>query len=202
MKNNELDKEYYVMSVDGSNNHPTLAWGDMDDTPFLENTPIDISELELPLKAEFDEPYPSEYIMPDFLMLSSEFACTENVKKLFENVYGIEFFSIETIKDNKGKIITGYYATHIWNKLPAIDKQNYIGGKVNRKGYISDLKKFSLDSELLNGIQLEKRLVFELSDSPATYIIHESLYKLIESQKLTGFSFFRVDDWDEDAMFR
>jgi len=51
MKNNELDKEYYVMSVDGSNNHPKLAWGDTDDTPFLENTPIDISELELPLKA-------------------------------------------------------------------------------------------------------------------------------------------------------
>jgi hypothetical protein len=204
MRSTEFDKEYYVMDIDGRDEYPMLAWGEMDDTPFLQDYPIDISELEFPLVAEFDEPYPSKYIMPDFLKLSSEFACTTNLKKLFETntVFGIEFFPLETVRDNKKKEIKGYHATHIWNKLPAIDKSNYIGGKPNKKGHINDLKKFSLNITLLEEIPLEKRLIFELMDSPAIYIIHQSLYKLIISEKFSGFSFFRVDDWDDNAIFR
>ena len=203
MKNNELDQEYYLMVVDGADNHPLLAWGDFDDTPFLETTPLDVSELELPLKAEFDEPFPKKYEMADLHMLSCEYACSEGFKKVFDenNIYGVEFFPLETITDNKGAVITGYYATHIWNTIRAIDMNNYIGPKPNRKGNIIGIRKFSLDVAIQE-IPLEKRLIFELGDSPVMYIVHQSLQEKLEKAGLKGFRFFRVDDWDEDAMFR
>ncbi len=31
-----FNKEYYVMDVDGANNHPLLVWGDTDSVPFDE----------------------------------------------------------------------------------------------------------------------------------------------------------------------
>lgn len=204
MKHTDLDKQYYVLNVDGEDNHPTLEWGDYDDSLFLDDSPIDTSELELPIEVVFDDPYPSKYTMPDFLMLGSSFACTEKVKNLFEksNVYGVEFFPIDKITDNKSNIIEGYFAMHIWNIIEAIDKLNYIGEKPNRKGHIFDIEKFSLDQSVLQNIPIEQRLIFELKDSPAMYIIHESIFNLISKEDLTGFAFFRVDDWDDDAMFR
>jgi hypothetical protein len=61
MNTNKFDSEYYVMDIDYERDeYPMLAWGEMDDTPFLDDTPIDISDLEFPLKAEFDEPYPQK----------------------------------------------------------------------------------------------------------------------------------------------
>jgi hypothetical protein len=142
--------------------------------------------------------------MPDFLKLSSEFACTQNIKNVFEqnSVYGIEFFTVESIKDNKGKSISGYFATHIWNKLAAIDKNNYIGSKPNRKGIITDLQKFSLDAELLQTLPLDKRLIFELSNSPCSFIVHQSLYDLLTAENLTGMRFWKVSEWNNNAMFR
>ncbi len=46
MEHNKFDDEYYVMNVDGANNHPVLAWGDTDDELFLEAEPIEEGALE------------------------------------------------------------------------------------------------------------------------------------------------------------
>lgn len=85
MKYTDLDKEYYVLNIDGADNHPTLEWGDYDDSLFLDDSPIDTNELELPIEVVFDDPYPSKYIMSDFLMLGASFACPEKVKTYSRN---------------------------------------------------------------------------------------------------------------------
>jgi len=202
MEHKELDKEYYVMNIGGEDNYPILAWGSSYHDAFSENAPID-KELPLPLKIVFTDPFPEEYEMADFLMLGSNFAGSANLKNLFDknNIYGVQFFPVE-IKSNKGEIISGHYAIHFWNKYSAIDKDNYEGEEIDEYGYINDLEKFSLDLNLLNDIPLEKRLVFGLSENPTMILVHESIYSLIEKANLTGLSFFRVDEWDEDAMFR
>jgi hypothetical protein len=203
MEHNNFDKEYYVMSMDGANNHPLLDWGKVDFGSFLKAKPVDESSYDLPLNIVFGEPYPKSYEMADLLMLSTLFTVSEKFKVLFEKLglYGIQFVPVE-IKSNKGDIIQGHYVAHIWNMLQAIDKKNYEGSAPNRFGNILSLEKFSLDANLLESIPLEKRLVFGLAESSTEILVHQSVYDEILSANLTGMKFFRVDDWDDNALFR
>ena len=203
MEHNNFDQEYYVMSMDGANNHPLLAWGKTRFSPFLKAREVNISEYDLPLNIIFDEPYPIKYEMADLLMLATLFAVSKNFKELFEkmNIYGVQFVPVD-IKSNQGTLITGHHVLHIWNKLEAIDKNNYIGGELDMFNSIHDLKKFSLDKNLLNGMPLEKRLVFGLIEKKTIILVHQSVYDTIQSASLTGIKFFRVDEWDDNAIFR
>lgn len=198
-----FDSEYYVVHVDGANNHPLLAWGETDYDLFLEAESINENDLEVPLQITFSEPYLKKYEMADLLMLSGQFAVSEKFKQLFEklDVYGVQFFPVE-IKDRKGDLTKGHYAIHIWNQLPAIDKENYEGSPVDRFGSIDLLKKFSLDIKLMESIAMDKRQIFLLEEDSSMIIICKKIYEAIQSAGLTGMKFFRVDDWDDNAMFR
>ena len=195
MEHNQFDNEYYVMSMDGAENHPLLAWGSIDFAPFLKAQPVDESGYKLPLQLIFDEPYPAQYEMADLLMLASLYAVSAKFKELLEkmNIHGVQFVPAE-VKSNKGEVITGHYVLHIWNKLPAIDKNNYEGSAPNRFGNILSLSKFSLDSEILNSIDLDKRLVFGLSENSTMYLIHQSIYEAIQASGLTGMRFWKVSE--------
>ena len=203
MNHNKFDNEYYVMSVDGANNHPMLAWGQTKFSPFLKATPVDETILELPLKIIFDQPYPTHYEMADLLMLASVFAGSEKLKQLFEKLklYGVQFVPVE-IGSNKGDIISGHYVLHIWNKLSAINKSNYDGKEPDMFGTIHGLKRFSLDEKLLDSIPAEKRLLFGLRENSTMYVIHETVCQAIQSECLTGIRFWKVSEWDDNAMFR
>ena len=196
MQNKEIDGEYYVIQVDRKGLYPWLAWGDYDDTPFLEAESIDISEIPSPLVVEFDEPYPKTFEMADLHLLGSQFAFTEELKNIFADIYGVEFFEIDKIMDHKHNSYSGYYAVHIWNTLTAVDMQNYVG-KPGRKGYIGSLTKFSLNNEILESIPLEKRLVFKLREATDIFIVHKSLYEKIEDKGFKGFALVSVDKWRE-----
>jgi hypothetical protein len=188
---NDFDKEYYVMSIDGENNHPLLNWGETDNAPFRKVMPIDETLIDLPLKVVFDEPYPEEpYEMADLLMLGVQRAGSGKIKTFFEkmNIYGVQFIPVE-IKSNTEEIIIGHYAVHFWNRLRAIDKNNYVGSEPNRFGNIISLKIFSLDSEILNNTPLEKRLIFGLAEN-SMVIVHQSIYDNIQKENLTGIRFF------------
>jgi len=202
MEHKELDKEYYVMSVGGSNNYPLLSWGRTNYLPFIMEEPIEERDLKLPLEILFDTPYPQKYEMADFLSLNAQYAVSERLKNLFEknNIYGVQFFPIE-IKSNKGDTILEHYAMHFWNRLAAIDKKNYVG-KMDRIGLIMDLGKFSLNEKLLNEIPFEQRKAIRLSEEPTMLLVHETIYEAIKTEELTGITFCRVDEWDEGAMFR
>ena len=205
MEHKELDKEYYVMSADGANNHPLLAWGKTKFGPFLKAKPVDAEAFDLPLNIIFDEPYPQNYEMADLHMLATCNAISKRFKELLEkfNIYGLQFVPIE-IKSNKGELIQDYYAFHIWNKISAIDKNNYDGDEPDEMmdGLIFSLQRFSLDINVINDIALEKRLIFPLLEHDIVVLVHKTIYEAIQASGLTGMKFFRVDDWDEDAMFR
>ncbi|GHT14891.1 hypothetical protein FACS189426_21900 [Bacteroidia bacterium] len=203
MNTNKFDNEYYVMNIDGANNHPLLAWGATDFSAFLEAEPIDEKTLELPLKIIFDEPYPNQYEMADLLMLASQLACSEKLKTLFETltIGGIQFIPIE-ITSNKKETLSGHYAIHFYNRLQAIDTSNYEGSEPNSFGKIRNLQRFSLNEKLLADIPFEQRKVFVLTEKPSMKIVHQSIYEAIQAENLTGMRFWKVSEWDNNAMFR
>ncbi len=203
MEFNKFDNEYYVLSNDGANNHPLLAWGAVDFSPFLKAKPIDEENFNFPLQLIFDEPYPIKYEMADFHMLATCYTVSQKFKDFLEKeiTYGIQFVPIE-IKSNTGEIIPNYFVSHFWNRLPAIDKNNYDGSPVNNFGTIRNLSKFSLDFNLLKEIPLEKRLIFGLAENKTLVLVHQSIYEAIQTENLTGMRFWKVSEWDDNAMFR
>jgi hypothetical protein len=138
----------------------------------------------------------------DFLSSGVQRIASGKFKNIFEGQikYGIQFIPVE-IKDNKGEIISGHYAFHIWNRLRVIDKNNYVGSAPNRFGNILRLEKFSLDPEILKNTTLEKRLVFGL-DENNMIMIHQNVYEVLQAVNLTGLCFFRVDKWDDGVIPR
>ena len=202
MNTNEFDKEYYVMGTDGADNHPLLAWGDTSNKPFRKENPIENNEIKLPVEIVFDEPYPLNYEMADLLTLGAQYAVSEILKNLFEskNIFGVQFFPVE-IETDKGNTETGHYAMHFWNRMPAIDKDNF-DGKIDGIGLVRNLKKFSLDKNLLEKTPIEKRLVIRLDEKPTMLLVHETIYEAIKTEKVTGITFCRVDEWDSSVMFR
>ena len=203
MNTNEFDKEYYLMNVDGASNHPLLTWGETDDEPFIYPRPVNDEDLELPLKMKFCKPYPKQLELADILFSDGDLVVSEKVKQCLEkmNIYGIQFFSTE-IETDKKKKVKGYYYFHLWNRIVAVDKNNYEGDEPNERGRIHNLEKFSLDEAVMENTPLEKRLVFHLGESISERLIHKTVYDTLKAENIIGGAFFRIDNWDENAMFR
>jgi hypothetical protein len=200
---NEFDNEYYVMDVDGDNNHPMLGWGATYYDPIIFPKPVEDGALELPMKIKFCKPYPKNPEIADILFLDGDLAVSGKVKSVFENmnIYGVQFFPAQIIT-NKEKVIEGHYIFHPWNRIAVVDKNNYEGDPVDEKGRIDSLHKFSLDEKALSAIPLEKRMCFHLAESKTERLIHQSVYEALVKESVTGFSFFKVSEWDENVMFR
>ncbi len=200
MKN--FNEEYYVMKVDGADNHPILAWGETDMIPFLYIKEIENDDLEFPLELEFDTPYPKKPEMADILDISSTCVFSEKIKLLFEKLQipQVQFIPA-TIVTNKKQKIEGHYIFHCWNGIPAVDKENYEGDPVDEDGEIVTLEKFSLDSKVLSDIEQENRLVFRLAETPSFIIVHKSIKEAIENEQATGFRFYSIAKWSPSAIF-
>jgi hypothetical protein len=203
MMSNEFDKEYFVMNVDGANNHPLLAWGEADSSPFLFIEEIENDDLDCPMEIEFDTPYPKKPEMADILDLSSTCCVfSEKIKLLFEKLKlkKIQFVPV-TIKTNKKGKIEGHYIFHCWNGVPAVDKDNYEGDEIDEDGEIVTLEKFSLDTNILKTIQVNDRLIFRLSERSDMILVHQSIKEAIESEQATGFRFYQIDKWSSSSIF-
>lgn len=202
MNHNKFDNEYYLISVDSAENHPSLTFGDTDCMPFMRRESINNEDIELPLKIEFDDTYP-KYEMADLLILDAQYAVSDKLKNIFEReeVYGVQFFPVD-VKVKKGKVISGHYAMHIWNRLAVIDKKNYKGGKPDRLGLIVDLERFSLNEKLMEDTPFEQRKLIRMAEEPTMLLVHQSIYDAIQTAGLTGISFWKVSEWDTGAAFR
>ncbi len=202
MNHNKFDNEYYVMEADNAYNHPVLTFGDTNCRPFMKKMPLDNDEIELPIKIEFDDDYP-EYEMADLLILDAQYAVSEKLKNILEReeVHGIQFFPAE-IETEKSEIILGHNFMHVWNRLAAIDKKNYKGGKPDELGLILDLESISLNEDLMEKTPFEQRKVIRLAEDPSMLLVHQSIYNAIKEEGLTGMSFWKVSEWDTGAMFR
>jgi hypothetical protein len=202
MNNNIFDNEYYVMDVEGADNHPMLAWGKNSARPFLVDEEIDMKELNNPLEIEFNTPYPKTPVMADNLHLMFKRVLSERIKLLFERLQipKVQFIPVIIVTNKKQKI-EGHYIFHCWNNICAVDKNNYEGGEIDEDGLITDLESFSLDAKVLEKISLEQRLVFCLSENTDFIIVHQSIKDAIENAGATGFRFYQISKWSPSAIF-
>jgi hypothetical protein len=186
-----IDKEYYVID-DISDDCPSLAWGSTDDSLFVENKKIDPDELKLPLEVEFDSPYPKKYKMNNILMIGLNFVCSKELKEILEKqtIYGIDFYPIK-IKDKKNKIIDDFFVINIWNTIPSAIK--------TYNGKLRHPNSFRLNEEILNKIQLEKRLIFVPEEATVITLFHESIFEIIKNENIKGYI---VGEWYEDIRFK
>ena len=194
MSTNFNPEEYYVIRVDYSSEHiPMLAWGETSSRKFLKAEKI--TDMETPLKIEFDDPVPKKPLMNDILELGSSYAISEKLKQLLEkaDLINLQYFPATILKTKK-ESITGYYILHCHNVIPAVDKNNYEGSAVE-DGKIFEIKRFTLDADLLNKIPLHDRLFFRLAENRAYTIIHQSIVDEIKKAEITGILLYSVNNW-------
>jgi hypothetical protein len=198
MKYKRLDNEYYVMSIDKRISKPLLACGKTDFSSFLRDRQIKPDDIEQPLTIFFAEPYPKLIEQTDLLMFGALYAGSYKLKRLFEkmDIFGAQFLPLKII-DDRDTIIEDYYALHIWNVLPAIDKDAYIGGEINEFGHIQQLRRFSLDLETASRISVWKRLIFNPQEAPHMIIAHRILTAAIAEAELRGIAFTRINKWED-----
>lgn len=198
-----FNEVYFVMKVDGAENHPILAWGKTSSRPFIRIEEINCDDLKMPLELLFDTPYPSNPEMADILHLGSTSVLSEKIKTLFEKLSlpKIQFIPTTIITNKKKRIEKGHYIFHCWKGIPAIDKDNYTGNPVDEDGIITILEKFQLDYEVLKNIDEKDRLIFRLAETPSFLIIHKSIKDAIEKEYATGFRFYQISKWSSSAIF-
>ncbi len=112
-------------------------------------------------------------------------------------LHKVDYYEAEII--TKKKIWKKHYLMHLYNEIDAIHpKRSVFDGSVEDMDVI--LEKLSLNEEVLDEIDLEKRMMFYL-DGCARFVVHESIVKAIEDTKLTGIEAIRVDKWNIGSMF-
>lgn len=193
MSTNFNPDEYAVIRVDYSSEHiPMLAWGETSSRKFLQAEKIE--EVELPLEITFDDPVPKKPLMNDILEVGSSYVLSEKLKQLLESLGlpKIQYFPTNILK--KKETITGHYILHCFNAYSAIDKSNYEGSEI-KNGKITELKRFSLNSEVFNGIPLEERLFFRLTENRGFTFVHQSIVNEIKEAEITGILFYPVSNW-------
>jgi hypothetical protein len=66
---------------------------------------------------------------------------------------------------------------------------------------VSDVEKFTLDSEKLSQIPLEKRLVFRMKEYGVYNIFHQSVVDHLNKFDLKGMRFIPVTSWNDNAHY-
>ncbi|MDR0536907.1 MAG: hypothetical protein LBH04_02490 [Tannerellaceae bacterium] len=202
MKYNQFDKEYYVMSIDRTCGHPLLACSKMELSVFLKDAPIDENSIEQPLEIAFLEPYPKPAEAPDLLILGGIYAGSHRLKLMFRkmNIYGVQFLPLRIVNEELMDL-PGYYAIHFWNNLSAVDMDNYDGDEPNSFGRIQQLRRFSLNAQLLDNIPVWKRMVFMLIEKPLIIIVHQGVAEAVKEAGFRGISLVSVNEWVREETF-
>jgi hypothetical protein len=199
MKYDQIDSEYYVMSIDRNYGNPLLAFAQTDLSIFLKNIELDEKTLPLPLPFIFADNYTKQTELPDFFMLGGIYAGSRKMRILFRkiDVFGVQFLPVNIINEEKA-VTEGFFAINFHNCLWAVDLNNYEGSEPNIFGRIECLKRFSIDKEALNKSPAWRRPIFMLNEKPLTIIVHEKIVDSIREAELTGVSFTPLTEWEHD----
>jgi len=150
------------------------------------------------------EPVPSGFEWADYHALTEPVVSKKVADVLAEmNIYGLEI--VEAIvrhpKDKNADPGT-YWYLHIWNHINCLDRENSeLDVDEDDEDEIWEIEELVLDEEVLEGIALEKRLMFVLGESISVKIVHKSVKEAIESVNPRGCRFFEFSEWNSDIGF-
>jgi hypothetical protein len=193
---NDLNNEYFVLYPDSNQNYPMLRTSLTPDSL----RPIDEDNYELMIYKHTIMPNKPVYVdyhtSGGIPVISPKFV--EALKEL--NIYGIQ-----TLKGTKGDVIEDlkleYYLLHVHNHIISMDMKKSKYTFNDRIQSVTDVEKFTLDSEKLFKIPVEKRLIFAMEEHSVYNIFHQSVVDHLSNFDLKGMRFIPVTSWNDNAHF-
>jgi hypothetical protein len=193
-----MQSDYYVIECAPNNNHPLL---DMDEVVGLGRPePLIISQ---PLQLRLGSPVPRNPVMVDHHALPQPVFSVRIVDVLEPlDLYGVQFVpaDVKVTADD----VRRYWVLHVYNEIPCADRQRSMLSIDEDDGMVLGIDALVLDEHVLQGIPLERRLLFVLAESTSTYVFHRSLVErvLALTPPPEGLRFIPVPDWNDSAGFR
>ena len=125
--------------------------------------------------------------------------------KFVEALKELDLYGIQSLKGTEGDVIEDmkleYYLLHIYNFIISMDMKKSTYRFNERIQAVAGVEKFTLDSEKLSQIPLEKRLVFRMKEYGVYNIFHQSVVDHLNKFDLKGMRFIPVTSWNDNAHF-
>jgi len=194
-----MQTEYFVIESAPNNNHPLLT---MDEEVVGLGRPEPLV-FSGPLQLRLGAPVPRAPVMVDHHSLPQPVFSARIVEALEPlGLYGVQFVPADvTVK--QGAVLR-YWVLHVFNEFQCLDRQRSIYEFFPGHEVALSLDKLVLDERVLQEVPLERRLLFVLAESTATYVFHRSVVErvLALTPPPEGLRFIRVDRWNDSAGFQ
>jgi hypothetical protein len=197
------DDEYYIVTREGNDNYPLVC--------------IDEESLP-PLKSGgmFASPGPliqDGYVFP--VKLNAPIPKNPEIVDFHPRPY---MFSYRVIKDvaqrhgmpgvqwlpacirHEEKEYCDYVIMHTFNKIRCMDMEKSEYDEYDDDAY--DIEKLVLNKEILDGIEINDRLIFKLKEKTSLIYMHETIIAKIMKYEPKGVRFIKSKDWGVGTGFK
>jgi hypothetical protein len=194
-----MQTDYFVIESAPNNNHPLLQWDELV-WGFGRPEPVTISN---PVRLRLGSPVPRNPVMVDHHSLPQPVFSARVVEVLAPlGLYGVQLVPADvTVKPGD---VRRYWVLHVFNEIHCLDRQRSVCTFFPGREVVLSVERLVLDERVLEGIPLERRLLFVLAESTSTYVFHRSLVErlLALTPPPEGIWFVRADKWSDSAGFQ
>ncbi|MBU6953554.1 imm11 family protein [Hahella sp. HN01] len=194
-----LQDEYYVIERENNDDYPLFSW-DQESGPYGGGKAVN---SPAPVHLALGEPISASFKWVDYHALPSP-VVSEPLAEILAglNIYGVELVPalVRNPKDFD-EPVKKYCLVHIWNRIACLDKTKSVI-RTNKAGTrIFSIDQMVLDESVLKDIEEDKRLVFELDEKAAIFLVHQKVKDAILSISPKGCRFFKASDWNSSSSF-
>jgi len=193
-----VNRDYFILTFDPHS--APLGW-DVSAVSLDENDPnlewdTDLLQTPLPLKVMDTSSYPSS--LGDFHLANTP-VVSQTVVELLKplKIPGVDFFPTR-IRLPDGSYNDTYSALYVDQEIQCLDEEHCLFQADPDCNRVL-LDKIALDAQVLEEIELPKRLAFRLQESGREYLFHAALVETLAQQPLRGAYFIPVQDWGVDT---
>ncbi|QUI72316.1 hypothetical protein [Pseudoalteromonas sp. M8] len=210
---NNYDKEYYIIlkKFDGDTLYPKplkktakrrfrfeqLTWGQ--EPLFFEN-----AHRDKDLKANRSRLVPDVFLSATIPVVNSKIR--EKLK--FFAFEGMQLYPAVYI-DDEGNYHENFWCMNFWEELDCLDRNRSKFSKLTLEKLKLDpdaddltTYKYSLDSDVLDKIPEEERLIFKMGPDDMGYVfVHQKIADIFFEEKATGVNLVKVSDFEEGMQF-
>jgi len=192
----DLNKEYYVLYPENNSNYPSII------ADLLPNSRARPVIGEYTLKILSDDPIPNN---PEYVDYHTWGGVPVISPKFVGALKELDIYGLQSVKGTGGDVIKelnlNYYLLHIYNFIISMDMKKSVYDFNERRQSVTGVEKFTLDSEKLSQIPLEKRLVFRMKEYGVYNMFHQSVVEHLNKFDLKGMRFIPVTSWNDNAHF-
>lgn len=194
-----MKNEYYVTESDRES--CLFSW-DQQRGQFGLGKPVNFEAIA-PIKIRLGSPIPESPRFVDFHEMPAPVVSTSIYDVLAPmNIYGIQWVpaKVRNPQDPNDEP-RDYWFMHVWNQIQCLDTDNSELEYSRSGNTIFGIEKLVLDEKSLGLFDLQKRLIFELTEDTSVLLVHQSIKDAILSVNPTGIRFFPASEWNSDSSF-